>query len=517
MSELNFQELAKKMDNQLRQSERQMFSGKKDEAVALFLEASALFDQAKESEPANPQVKTLEQKLSKLKKDLEKRIGGPIGGEAPAPVEKPAPGTPPPAAQPKSAPAPAAPPKTATAKDAGKPTPLPYNARKPMQDAQNQLRMLENNFKQLQDADHAMAVSLVSRIENNLSYGRQALQEAVNEASKAGAGNHPDLEKIAADFSEAESRLTQAKQKTTEQGAQNAAKAGEVNADCDALKNEYERLRPAMDKFGAIHYNDLEPLKEQIQIIEEFERTELPGLKEKLTVFESKYGATRDEINKNADNAGYSGVTRAADGWSMLTQKIQAIPETRVKIADDLISRMESQLANLKNSSDFHRLQQHTTIREWLEMAARYNSDSPKVKEMGASLESKLKADKDEFTAGIGKRTWPENSTGPIAEAALVYFDRGKEWFKPPHPGKVLGVAIHGDWSVQERDILGNPNMYGIPVFVAVIMDEEKETGLARVYDLTLRTEQKQGAKPEPPFSSDTVGSSYYIRADKIV
>ncbi|MDQ1351916.1 MAG: hypothetical protein QG657_2222 [Acidobacteriota bacterium] len=517
MSELNFQELAKKMDNQLRQSERQMFSGKKDEAMALFLEASALFDQAKEAEPANPQLKTLEQKLIKLKKDLEKRIGGPTGGEAPAPVEKPAPGTPPPPAPPKSAPAPAAPPKTGTAAAAAKPIPLPYNARKPMQDAQNQLRMLENNFKQLQDADPTMAVSLVSRIENNLSYGRQMLQEAVNEASKTGAGNHPDLEKLAADFAETEPRLAQAKQKIAEQGAQNAAKAGEVNADCDALKSEYERLRTVLDKCGLIYYNDLEPLKEQIQIIEEFERGELPGLKEKLTAFKSKYGASRDEINDNADKAGYSGVTRAADGWSMLTEKIQAIPGTRVKIADDLIDRMESQLANLKKASDFYRLKQHAVLKEWLEMAARYNSDSPKVKEMGASLESKLKADTDEFTAAIGKRTWQGNSTGPIAEAALAYFDRSKEWFKPPHPGKVLGVAIHGDWSVQERDILGNPNMYGIPVFVAVIMDEEKETGLARVYDLTLRTEQKQGAKSEPPFSSDTVGSSYYIRADKIV
>jgi len=520
MSELNFQELTKKVDNQLRQSERQMFNGKKDEAAVLFLEASAFFDQAKEADSANPQLKTLEQKLTKLKKDLEKRLGHPIGEEAPPATEKPGPGTPPPAARkpgPGTTPpaAPAAPPKTGTAKEAAAPT-IPYNARKPMQDAQNQLRSLENNFKQLQDADPTMAASLVSRIENNLSNGRQALQEAVNEASKTGAGNHPDLEKIAADFTEAESRLAQAKQKVAEQGALNAARAGEANADCDALKNEYERLRTVLDKCGLIYYNDLEPLKEQISIIEEFERTELPGLKEKLAAFEGKYGAARDEINKNADEAGYSGVTRAADGWSMLTEKIQAIPGTRMKTADDLIDRMEGQVTNLKNISDFHRLKQHAAMREWLEMAVRYNNDSPKVKEMGRSLEAKLNADKDEFNAAIDRRTWKGNSSGPIAEAALTYFDRS-EWFKPPHPGKVLGVAIHGDWSVQERDILGNPNMYGIPVFVAVLMDEEKETGLARVYDLTLRTEQKQGAKTEPPFSSDTVGSSFYIRADKIV
>ncbi|MCU0286550.1 MAG: hypothetical protein MUF15_09130 [Acidobacteria bacterium] len=508
MSELNVQELVKKVDTQLRQSERQMFSGKKDEAVALYLEAAALFDQANQAEPANAQVKTLEQKLSKLKKDLEKRTGSPIGGGTPPAAEKPGP------AATLSTP-PAEPSKTGTPKDPTKAT-IPYNARKPMQDAQNQLRSLENNFKQLQDADPASSVSLVSRIENNLSYGRQMLKEAVDEASKTGAGNHPDLEKIAADFYEAESRLAQAKQKVAEQGAQSAAMTGEVNTDCDALKSEYERLRPVLDKCGIIYYNDLEPLKEQIAIIEEFERVELPGLKEKLTTFECKYGATRDEINKKADEAGYSGVTRAADGWTMLTEKSQAIMGTRVKMANDIIDRMEGQLSHLKNISDFHRLQQHTVIREWLAMAARYHNDSPKVKEMSCSLDSRLKEDIEHFNAVIDRRTWPGNSTGTTAEAALAYFEHSSGWFKPPHPGKVLGVAIHGDWSVQEWDILGNPIMYGIPVFVAVLMDEEKETGLARVYDLTLRTEQKKGVQSEPPFSSDTVGSSFYIRVDRI-
>jgi hypothetical protein len=521
MSESNFQELAKKVDNQLRQSERQMFNGKKDEAVALYLEAAGLFDQAKEADPANAQLKTLEQKLSKLKKDLEKRIGGPVGGEAPAPAEKPASGPQPPAAPPKAAPShaappPTAPPKTAPAKGATAPA-IPYNARKPMQDAQNQCRSIESNFQRLEEGDPDMAASLLSRIENSLSYGKQALQEAVTEAAKAGASNHPDLEKLAADFAGYDSRLTQAKKKAAEQGAQSAAQASEVIADCDALKSEYERLRPVLDKCGPIYFNDLEPLKEQIAIIEKFERDELPKLKEKLAAFESKYGATRDDIKKNADAAGYSGVTGPADGWSMLTEKIQQLSPTRLKTADDLIGRMETQIAHLKNASDFHRLKQHAVMREWLEMAKRYNSDSPKVKEMSDSLESRLETDKKEFSAAVDKRTWQGNSTGPVAEAALSYFDRSKEWFKPPHAGKVLGVVIHGDWSVQERDILGNPNMYGIPVFVAVLMEEEKETGLARVYDLTLRTEQKQGVKPEPPFTSDTVGSSYYIRADKIV
>ncbi len=501
MSEINIQETIKQADAQLRQSERQMFSGKKDEALNLFKEARELYNRAKEADPANPQLKILEPKIIKAQKDLERRIGKPIDGESPQ-------------TQPAAAATPE-PVKTEPPKSPSKVN-LPYNARKPMQDAQNQLRMLENNFKQLTGADNQVAKSLISRIENNISEGKKMLQESLDEAKKGGVTNHPDLEKIAADLADAESRFAQARAKVADQLSGSAARSEEVNADCDALRKEYDRLRPTLDKCGIPYYNDLEPLKEQIRFIEEFEKNELQGVKEKLTAFEQKYGTTRDEIKQKTDEAGYSGVTNATEGWVWLSEGTRKIPETRVYTADDLIDRMETQLPGLINKSDFHRLQNHAVLREWLEMAKRYNSESSKVIEMAQTLETKLKADAEAFSASIDKRTWPGNSTGAIAEAALKYFNESPDWAKNPKPQKILGVAIHGDWSVQERDILGTPIMYGIPVYAAIMMGEEEGENLARVFDVTMRTGEGTGVKAEPPFFSLTVGSSYYIRADKV-
>ena len=40
--------------------------------------------------------------------------------------------------------------------------------------------------------------------------------------------------------------------------------------------------------------------------------------------------------------------------------------------------------------------------------------------------------------------------------------------------------------------------------------------GLARVYSVTLRTVESPNPKMQPPFTSITVGSSYYTKASKI-
>ena len=54
--------------------------------------------------------------------------------------------------------------------------------------------------------------------------------------------------------------------------------------------------------------------------------------------------------------------------------------------------------------------------------------------------------------------------------------------------------------------------MYGVPALVAIEVASEKELNLVRVFDVAMRTEEKEGAAQSPPFVSVTVGNSYYIR-----
>jgi hypothetical protein len=79
-----------------------------------------------------------------------------------------------------------------------------------------------------------------------------------------------------------------------------------------------------------------------------------------------------------------------------------------------------------------------------------------------------------------------------------------------------LSTVITGDWSVQQRDIAGRPVMYGLPVLLAVQTPEDKSRQLVRVFILTVRTHESGNAKMEPPFTSDTVGDSYFVRAKNV-
>jgi len=84
---------------------------------------------------------------------------------------------------------------------------------------------------------------------------------------------------------------------------------------------------------------------------------------------------------------------------------------------------------------------------------------------------------------------------------------------KTRHP---LAVIVTGPWSVQKKNLLGEPIMYGLPIKLAVKVDEDKELDAVRVYDLTMRTMEKRGVKMEPPFDHITVGNSYFIRPNKV-
>jgi hypothetical protein len=153
-------------------------------------------------------------------------------------------------------------------------------------------------------------------------------------------------------------------------------------------------------------------------------------------------------------------------------------------------------------------------------MAAAFKPDNEKVQSLKESLDGTLAEDMQQFKKKLRVRTWPEHAADApkkakkLAGIALDYFKNSPDWGKRPadKEGRIpLAVSITGPWSIQKRNILGEPIMYGLPVKFAVQVPKEKSDGLARVYTLTLRTQERKGVKAEPPFDSVTVGNSYYI------
>jgi len=84
-------ELAKEVNNELRQSQRMMFDGKLEESLQHLQKAAELLEQIKAADPGFSQLKSLQSKYDKQKKDLDKRLPKEEQPTEPVPTEKPEP------------------------------------------------------------------------------------------------------------------------------------------------------------------------------------------------------------------------------------------------------------------------------------------------------------------------------------------------------------------------------------------------------------------------------------------
>lgn len=85
--------LLNKVNKELRTAQREMFGGKAEEAITRLEPIRKMLEQAKQADPNNRQIKSLENKYKKLVGDLERRTGRSLGGgttTAKAPKAKPA-------------------------------------------------------------------------------------------------------------------------------------------------------------------------------------------------------------------------------------------------------------------------------------------------------------------------------------------------------------------------------------------------------------------------------------------
>ena len=68
-------ELIKKANSDLRKAQNLMFSGKNDESSKLLKEVAKTLEEIKSADPENSQLKSLQGKYDKQKKDVDKKLG----------------------------------------------------------------------------------------------------------------------------------------------------------------------------------------------------------------------------------------------------------------------------------------------------------------------------------------------------------------------------------------------------------------------------------------------------------
>jgi len=521
--------LLKTVDKDLRSAERDMFSGKTEKAIASLENISIMLLKIKEEDPNNPKLKTAENKYKKLVKDLERRTGKDLGGgtltAAAVSTETqmaPKPATPEASSEKTQSTSEVT--KTEATSAAAK---LPYDARKPMSDANRNLSSIERDLNKLADPGYSGDKDqLVGNMEKKIEQVKIDLNQAKEFAAAKGVTSHPDFDEVESKIGSAEKSIAAATSGYEEVKAAGSASAKEVDADVAELKAVYDKVQPVFNKAtgNVFHYNGMNTVEDVIKDIENFEKNDLNTVKSKMLTFSSKYGTTKEDIDKKAESMGYSGAYyRASYPYMELAVGIENVSKTRDIMAEDLVRRVKSELDGISKGAELHIIDRYEKVKIWLAMAIRYQADNPKVKELQSSIDTRIAEGMKEFNTRVDGRTWPDHASDApsnadeLAGAALDWFKNSLDWGKRSskirHP---LAVTVTGPWSIQERNLLGEPIMYGLPIKLAVEVDEDKELNVVRVYVLTMRTGEYRGVKMEPPFNHITVGNSYFIRPDKV-
>jgi hypothetical protein len=535
--------LLNQVNKELRQAQRDMFGGKTEKAVASLETIREKLLQAKEADPNSPQLKSCEGKYEKLVKDLERRTGKDLGGGsltaagassgtgfAPKPEAKPLEKkTAGPSRKPDLPPKPEAKPleKQAareTPRAAGADAKLPYNARRPMENARRDLQRVESSMERLGNPDWNQD-QLVGNMKQSLESARTNLETGRAEAAKKGVTFHPDFDAVEAGIREAEQRIAEAGRSVEQAKQEAAAGAEEVTADVEALKAEYDRALPLLEKATgtAIYYNDLETAAALAEQIEQFEQNDLTRVQDRLQAFADKYGATEDEIDRAAEAMGYvNNYYRASYPYAELVKGIENVDRTRTVMADDLVRRAEEmKTRTAKGIHDFARLKEHARVKAWGQTAARFDPDNPRVKAFNDGVDAWAEADAKALYEKIDKATFPEQAAdapadaGKLAREAKAFLQKEEDRLaaeKGKEVSRVLAVVVTGPWRVFKKNLLGEPIQYNLPIATAVQTESEKSKNLVRVYLSTMLTQEMKGVKKAPPFLGATVGDSYYVR-----
>ena len=515
--------LVKQANTDIRASERQMHSGKNDEAIAGVQSVQLIVESIKQVDPTNKNIPSLENKLNKIIKSIERKTGRDLGGGSgtlQASKQQALPDKP-------EAKAVTQPPSSSQASvPSTSPNKLPYEVSQLMKEAETNVKSAEDKIKMLNQPKYAkMTLSQkTNMVEKTASRARQKLEQAKQLAAAEGITDRPEFSELEQRLAAVDALVVSDTAKVDQQAQQNASKGAAMKADFESLQAARETSENALGKYAggkAIYYNKLEEADAMLVAIEKFESNDKQALLQQQKDFGKKYGTTAEEIDSNAKAVDYSPMYHAPSAAYLgITELIQQTDQGKVAMAEDLATR-SAQMITSPNIHDFFVRENYQDARSWLSLAAKFSPDNALVRKEQQTIDSRIDAGLKVFYERIDARTWhPESAASDSSENQSVakdYFVQSKDWAKRANdPYTVLDLKVSGPWSVQKKDLFNNPIMYGLPVIVAVELEKDKKDNLARVFHMTLRTPESTNPQTAPPFTSDTVGNSYFIRKTAI-
>jgi len=406
-------------------------------------------------------------------------------------------------------------------------------------DMRTALLALDQAGKNLDGMDAAANLedkqALLKRTRFQLDRAIGDLKSSKREAEKRGQGNHPEYAQAAQRLEALEKRylLEQHKIQALERRGQ-AAVAGIADA-ARELKTEYDRLYNFIFSKAsgtAIYHHAIAEVGVFLSTVEAFEKNDLNRARAMLEAFLKRLGTTDAEaIDQKAIADGWKDTNyRASYAVGKMQEGIANVAKTRVAMALDMLARAGQYRQMVQGSADFARVERYQMVQSYLQYAVKFDPKNTAAQTELAGYEAWRDADWKAFGRKIDARKFPgpvnasPKNASSLAKTAMAWFADSLDWgkrnqsttAKDKEPRRVITVAVVGPWSVQARDIRGRITMHGLPVKLVVALDSEKHLNVYRVYELTMRTQERPGVAAAPPFDSITVGNSYYIRASAV-
>ena len=358
----------KAANDALRQAQNAMFSGKIDEASHKLADAEAATTALKGENPNSPQLKTLENKLTKLKSDIERRTSTPATTSASSAAEPPS-----------SSQAPA----------------LPRNTREAHRLLERELQSLETTHKtrlervisgESTEGDASFVTQSVGR---RIKEAGELLASFEDTAGKDNVSDHPTVIAMR--------KRTQAVTKTTQElidrvMTQTATPEPDAS-DLTVMQELLERFRTDWHNpiVNLSYESDLDKVTEAWHKLNQFNKEVRPSIQSQIDAFAAKYGPDRDAIEEAL------GESAPGIAWSDIQREMKRLDSLPSEIHVRVMDQLQNMLSGLDRNHDFFRLQRHIELLATYEIALATAADPSSVPDVPAIVAADTKAYMDKI------------------------------------------------------------------------------------------------------------------------
>ena len=299
-----------------------------------------------------------------------------------------------------------------------------------------------------------------------------------------------------------------------------------LNSLRDELKEKVEDIVPSYaPNIIGDDYDEI------LKVLDEVKKNDIPKIKKALASFSEEYGDSRSEIDRAVDAVveydwrGDKHPSETAGAiYEELSKWVANIEQARLDKAGYLLREAEGLDQRITSFSAQVTKENFEQLKETLELALRFDPDNERAKEWIKRVDKDMKKALEGIEKAIDEAKWPghyKNFSGPgdpdkLAKSAMEWLQIDEASRDQKDPDHTFAVAVRGDWVSAKKNILGETIQWGLPIWGACYNEAGKKDDLARVFSLTIITQEEAGVKKAPPWTGVWVGDIMKMRISNV-